>query len=223
MEVGCMYNPDTMKNAGDKAIRFVSEKYQKEFTPITYELSDYLSDTDIIHCYTDGMDPENEHVEIYLDEKGLSTDYHDNYFSFHVRPEAETYIASIVGKEFSDIKVFRSNEYEASPDELTSEHSLADLYIAQPDYWMDVKVYINADPSMTETEYAEKIARIENELIETGHRYSLYIFALSNTAFSDIDRFTQDDFWVFYAKNPQPDCKMYYYAYNVNIFDGGIL
>lgn len=222
-EVGCMYNPDTMKNAGDKALEFITDKYQKEFTPITYEMSDYLSDTDTVHCYTEGMDPDNEHVEIYVSTEDGKTNYSDNYFSFYIRPEAEAYISSIVAKEFSEFKVYRNDEYEGFPNELTCDSSLDDLYALKPNYWMSVKIYINGDPSMSESEYKNKIQTIENDLISSGHRYNISIFALSDTAYQSIERYTQDDFWVFYSKNPQPDGEKYYYSYNSTIYDGGII
>lgn len=223
MEVGCMNGSDGLRTTGDVAINFINEKYQMTFTPVTYEMSDVLSETDIVHCCADGMDEKNEHVEIYLSKEDGKTSFSDNYFGFHIRPEAEAYIGSIVGSEFSEYKVFRDNDYQAFPDELTTAHSLQDLYQVYPDYWMKVKVYVKADPTMSENEYAEKMLRIEQQLVNSGHRYTISICALGESAYNAIERFTQDDFWVFYAENRQPDNKTYYYMYKNLIVDGGII
>lgn len=223
MEVGCMNDSDGMRTTGDKAINYINEKYQMNFTPVTYEMSNILSETDIVHCRTDEMDEKNEHIEIYLQREDGKTVYSDNYFGFHIRPEAEAYIGTMVGSEFSEYKVFRENHYQAFPNELTSKNTLEDLYRVYPDYWMNVKVYLKADPSMSEDEYAEKIQHIEQQLIDSGHRFTISICALGETAYNAIDRFTQDDFWVFYAGNRQPDHETYYYMYKNLIVDGGII
>ena len=223
MEVGCMSGSNGIRTNGDKAITYISEKYQMNFSPITYEMSDVLSETDIVHCCTEGMNEKNEHIEIYLNREDGETVYSDNYFGFHIRPEAEAYIGSMIGSEFSEYKVFRENDYLAFPDGLTTEHTLEDLYLIYPDYWMNVKVYLKADPDMTESEYAEKIQRIEQQLIDSGHRFTISICALGESAYNAIERFTQDDFWVFYAGNRQPDHETYYYMYKNLIVDGGII
>lgn len=218
-----MRKPDELKTTGNKAIEFLNEKYQKTFLPVTYELSGYLSNTDVVNCYTENMDPKNEHVEIYLDNNGNSSTYYDNYFSFYIRPEAEAYIGNIIGTEFDEYKVFRGNEYSALPNELTCDSTLEDLYQVYPTYWMSLKVYVKADPSLSDVDYAKKMKHIENILLESGHRYTIYIFALGDEAYQNTERYTQDDFWAFYAKNKQPDYETYYYIYKNTIVDGGIL
>lgn len=69
VSASCASPTEKMRTDGYEAIEFINNKYQKEFKPITYEMADYLSDTDRIHCYTEGMDVKNEHVEIYVSKK----------------------------------------------------------------------------------------------------------------------------------------------------------
>ena len=54
---GCYEN--NLKKNGEDAIKYISEKYDREFIPLSYDLSGYLSEQDEIECYTQGMDPEN--------------------------------------------------------------------------------------------------------------------------------------------------------------------
>lgn len=222
LNAGCMGITEKLRSNGDKALEFISEKYQRDFEPITYEMSDYLSNTDTVHCYTDGMDIENEHVEVYILRDGSEVEYVDNYFSFLVRPQAEEFIGDMIESEFDEFKVYCDDDGGALPNELTHESSLEDLYRVKSDYWMDVKVYIKGNANMSETEYHEKIQRIEQQLLDTNHRYTIYIFAVSDEVYQSLERHKQDDFWRFYIGNPTPDGETYYYLYNNIILDGEV-
>lgn len=217
-----MSTAERMKADANSALQFVNKKYQKDFEPSTYEMADYLSETDRVHCYTEGMNPEKEHVEVYVVRDGEEVKYLDNYFGFHIRPEAEAYIGSMVEKEFKEFKVFRDSEYEAFPNELTCESTLEDLYRVKSAHWMNVKVYINGDDNMSEAEYQEKVQRIEQELLDSNHRYTIYIFAVSDEVYQSLDRYNQDDFWRFYAQNRKPDGEKYFYVYKNTIQDGKV-
>lgn len=149
--------------------------------------------------------------------------YSDNYFSFLVRPQAEEYIGNMIENEFDKFKVYRDAEYEALPNELTCENSLEDLYQIKDDYWMNVKVYINGNPYMSEAEYQEKIQRIERQLLNSQRRYTIYIFAVSDEVYDILERYNQDEFWRFYAENRTPDGQTYYYVYKNTIVDGSII
>ena len=204
------------------ALAFISDKYGKEFTPVFYENNDYLSTVRRIHCYTDGMDRENEHAEIVITRDGENYEFSDNYFSYYIRPAAEQYIAELITREFSDCKVYREKDTGTFPDTLTCESTLEDLYRVKSDYWMSVKAYIPAVPGMAQEEYAAKAQRIEQALLESGHRYTIYIFAVSDEVYQSIDRYQQDDFWRFFAANRTPDGEKYFYVYKSTILDGEV-
>lgn len=220
---GCMNPAEGMINQENKALEYLNEKYGREFATKNYEVADYLSYTNRIHCYTEGMDIENEHIEVYIIEKEGENIYRDNYFSYHIRPQAEEYIRDMMESEFMDVKVFRNNEYEAFPDELTGECTLSDLYRVKEDYWMDLKVYVNGDPTMTIKEYEEKMRRIEQKLIESNHCYTIYIFAVNEELFQSMERYGQEEFFRFYAQNRTPDGEKYYYAYKSTIMNGKVM
>lgn len=211
------------ENTAEAAIAAVSEKYGREFTPFFYENSDYLSKTRKILCHAEGMDPEHEQVEIFLTptEDGQLR-ITDNYFSYFIRPAAEEYIGGMVGSEFPEYKVYRQGDDGAMPDELTGESTLEDLYRTRSDYWMSVKIYVRADPTLTEEDYREKMGRIERKLLESGRRFTIYLFAVSDEVYDSISRYEQDEFWSFFVRNPVPDGEKYFYLYNHIILDGEV-
>ena len=220
---GCMNPAERMINQEKEALEYLNEKYGREFEAKTFEVADYLSDTNRIHCYAEGMDTENEHIEVYVIEKEGEDIYRDNYFSYHVRPQAEEYIRDMVASEFTDVKVFRNNEYEAFPDELTGESTLDDLYRLKEDYWMDLKVYVKGDPAIAVQEYEEKMHRIEQKLLESNHRYTIYIFVVNEEIFQSMERYGQEEFFRFFAQNRTPDGENYYYAYKGTIMNGKVM
>ena len=210
-------------NVAEMAIKSVSEKYGREFTPCFYENSDYLSKMRKICCTTEGLDPEHEQVEIYLmpnDEGKMRIA--DNYFSYFIRPAAEEYIGGMVSGEFPEYKVYRLNDAGAMPDELNGESTLEDLYRVKSDYWMSVKVYVRADPSLTEEDSREKMGRIEQQLLDSGRRFTIYLFAVSDEVYDSIGRYEQDDFWCFYAEHRVPDGEKYFYVYHHMILNGEV-
>lgn len=222
MEVGCMSKETDNKNYGDRVMDYMREKYQKEFTICFYEDSDYLSDIKVIQCYTDGMDKENEHVDVYIEKKNGKEYYMDNYFDFYIRSEMENYIQDMITKEFSECKVYRENNAGAMAEGLTHESTLEDLYRLDENYWMTVKVYVKGDTDTTQQEYQEKMQRIEEQLLASNHRYTIYIFAVSEQVYESIERYEQREFWSFYIKNRIPDGEKYYYLYNSMIVDGEV-
>ncbi|MGN0292248.1 MAG: hypothetical protein ACI4C5_09950 [Lachnospiraceae bacterium] len=214
---------DIYKSKGDRAIEFVEEKYGIEFEPETYEKADYLSSTDRVHCYAEGMNREEEHVEVTITRENGKTVYGDNYFGFWIRPQIEEYIGKIIEEEFSEFKVYKEDDYENFPNDLTCDSTLEDLFAHDGSYIMSIKVYIKADGSMSEEEYAERMERIKDRLLESNQSYIIYIFAVGEEMYDSISRYEQDEFWHFYVTNQEPDGKNYYYLYNSMIVDGEVI
>lgn len=217
-----MSTADKNKALAEQALAYINEKYGREFTPVFYENPDYLSTSRTIECITEGLDPENERVnlQIFYDDKGEPY-FLDDYFGYIVRPEMEAYIGDMVASEFPEYKVFREGN-NVPKDGLGPNDTLEDVYRVKSTYRMTMKVYVNGDSTMSQAEYREKMERIEQKLLDSGHRYTMYIFAVSNEVYQSIDRYEQDDFWRFYAENDTPDGEKYYYVYNEMIKDGEV-
>ena len=222
LEVGCMNTTDNNQILAEQALAYICEKYDREFTPIFYENPDYLSSSKTIECITEGLDPEHERVDLQIlyDDNGAPY-FVDNYFGYLVRPEMEAYIGDIIATEFAEYKVFREGN-NVPKEGLEPNDTLEDVYKIKPTYRMTMKVYVNGDPNMTQEEYQAKAQRIEQILLESGHRYTMYIFAVSNEVYRSIDRYTQGEFWKFFAQNDSPDGEKYYYVYNKMIKDGEV-
>lgn len=210
-------------SAEDKALAFISEKYGKEFKPIFFENSDYLSNTKYVHCYTEGMDPEKEYVQVGVYINNGEVKYVDNYFSYYISKEVEQCVTDIVSTEFEECKVYHGDNYRFVSNELTCKNTLDDLYEIESVYYSQVTVYVNGDTTMSEDEYSMKMQNIENKLLDSGYGYLIYIYVVSPTIYDSIDRYTQDDFLSFTIRNRTPDGNNYYYLYHNCIYRGEIL
>ena len=200
LEVGCMDTNENYKSQGDDAIKYISEKYDRDFYPLSYDLADYLSDDDMVECYTDGMDPENEHVTIVISKEYGSISYHDNYFGFLIRDDMENYIGEFVEKEFTDYKTYVNINSDSFPDGLNVWSDLYDLYDTFNDYWMTATVFVKGNANISEEEYSERTNRIIQSLKESYHRYTFNLFVLDETYYNGMDRYSQDAFWDDYLK-----------------------
>jgi len=220
---GCMDSgsyENNLKKNGNDAITYISEKYDREFIPLSYDLSDYLSDQDEVECYTEGMEPENEHAYILITNEKGETQFSDNYFGFLVRPEIEESISKYLKEEFQEYKVYKENDVICLPDELDSHSTLEDLYIADPEYRTDLTIYIKHEPGNDYDDYDKRANRFIERLASTGHNYHVALFVLGNETFASMSRFEQDEFIAFTAKNKEPDNNKYYFE-NYYSIDGG--
>lgn len=220
VEGGCMKTREGYQNISESAINFLEEKYNREFTFCSYEGGDYLSKIDYIHCLTEGMDSEHERVTVTVKEEEGKTVFKDDYFSYMVRPELESYISNIISDEFPEVKVYVDNREDYLSNELTYKSTLDDLYRIESSYWADVKIYIKGDAQISTEEYAEKMQHIEDRLRESGHAYTIYMFAVSPEVYGSIGRYEQTDFWNYYATHRVPDGDQYYYSLQKNITGG---
>lgn len=215
-----MRTREEYNSLSDSALNFLGEKYGREFSLNSYEVGDYLSNIDYVRCTTEGMDPENECVIVTVREDEENMIFEDTYFSYLIRSELEAYIADMVQKEFHETKVYVENKDEFFSNELTDKSTLEDMYRVNDTYRASVKVYVEGDPEMSQIEYEEKISHIESQLIESGHSYTIYIFALNPVVYDAIDRYEQESFWKFYVSNRVPDGDQYYYLYHNRITGG---
>ena len=96
------------------------------------------------------------------------------------------------------------------------------MYNKKEDYWVDVKIFVKGNPYDTESYYEDSIRRIEQELLDIRHNYTVYLFSVNDELYNLLDRYGQDAFWRFYATHREPDGYYYYYVYNATIVDGEV-
>lgn len=220
MEVGCMRTKEAYKSLSDSAIDFLEKKYSRDFSLLTYEAGDVLSDIDYVHCVTDGIDTENEDVVVAVLEENGEIILQDNYFFYLIRPEMEGYVADVVREEFDEVKVYVEND-EFFSNSLTADSSLEDFYRVEDSYRMSVNIFIKGDSAMPEEELEKKVQHIEETLVSSGHSYMVYLFIVSPDMYNSIERYQQEGFWDFYIDNREPDGNTYYYGYCQGINGGG--
>lgn len=185
---GCMKYEDIYKKKGNDAIEYISAKYQLEFKPVSYDISDYLSDGDVMACYTEGMDTENEHVSVFVPGAGDDGEFHDNYFDFIVRDEVENHISDMVERYFGECKVYKSISSYPLPDELKQGNTLDDLYKLEPNYEIWLQVFVK-DPGYIPIE--DQIKKIEKELAGEERIYVIQIYTVDKQTYDSLTRYSK--------------------------------
>lgn len=194
-----------MKDKGNQALDYMKEKYGEEFNPITYGISDYLSDTDVVECYPSWMNPEFEHVSIYIhnDEGGK---FGDNYFEFLKREELEESVKNVIEPDFgSDIKVYQSCSNTELPSELTASSSIEDLYSSMKGYCIWADVFISSDETLPDEEFAQKMNSVKNRFCQTGKSFVIHLYVVDNSAYEAISREDRTAVMDAYQQNWKPD------------------
>ena len=174
----------------DQAMNYMKDKYGEEFKPVCYDLADYLSRKDGVECVVDGMDPEKERIFISVEMENNVLVFHDSYAGTLLRSQMEKYIYEMIKDEFADGKVYCDNINTILSDELGRDSSIKDFYTEHPSYRICVKAYVRKG-DISEDEFGDKIAKIENKLIESGHRFTICIRALENEEYEGVTRFDQ--------------------------------
>lgn len=213
MEGGCMKTREEYIDTSEAAVNFLEEKYNREFNLSSYEGGDYLSTIDYVNCTTEGIDPEHDRITVTVREEDGKTIFKDNFFSYLIRPQLETYVADMIKGEFENVKVFIDGENYLS-NELTDTSTIDELYQLEPGYRITVKAYVKGTPEISQIEYAEKMKSVEQSLLDSGHSYTMYIFVVSPGVYDSIERYKQTEFWDFYITNREPDGEQYYYLYH---------
>ena len=205
-----------LKERGDAAIAYLEEKYGEEFTPITYGLSDYLSDVDVVECYPSWMDPEQEYVSIFLHSDGT---YGDNYYEYLKREEIEEYIKNFFCPAFGDeIKVYLSCSKSEMPAELNRDSTVEDFLQQKPEYTFVASVFVNGNDTIPEIEFEQKMADIEENLYKTGRAYILNLYVVDPSAYERIARHETSSVTDIYKEKWEPDGKVIKNAHEVMVF-----
>lgn len=214
--------PESKEELAARALQYIEEKYDQEFTPVFYENPDILSTTRTIECITNGIDSEEERVHLYIryDDEG-NVVFSDDYFDFIVRPEIEEYISSMIPAVFGEHKVFANGPDVPLKFGFTKDNDLADVLEAYPDFRMSVHVYIRGSADVPYEEYERLGKEFEQNLFDTNNNYSLYFFVVNDEMY---DATTRHDrvFWKEYHDFKNPDGDRLYYSY-VEMIDHGTI
>lgn len=211
------------------AIKFVNDKYQKNFIP-TYTTNN------LTECYTDGMYPENDEiVKVYrVRDNFFESHFTDNYFRYIIRPDVEDHLSSFFQKEFTEFKIYHSVDSTPVPNELTPDSTLEDLIKIDPTFCLDAIIYIKHNPSITVDEYKQKFDNIKNQFLANNNYYRVSAYIIDEDAYNTTSRYNFSDFFATYVlmhsansnvKCNHPNCdevhnKIHCYEYRCMINDG---
>ncbi len=200
------------KSNQEKAIAFVEDKYGIEVEPVSYESGGFVSNADIIHCHTEGLDPDNETLLIRIDEENGKTVYKDNYFNYLGRDMLEEHVSAYVTEEFKDIKIYLQNTYFYHSNDINRDSTVADVFSSSPSYWIDVLVFVKADGSTPE-EYEERMLAIEKAIKESGDSIKVKLLVINEDLYTDIERYTIKEFWDRVDHRNKADGENIFYIY----------
>lgn len=222
--VGCAFDIEEYyyKYEINKAIKYLEEKYGDHFIGKEYEYSSFLSNTDIVYCYEESMNPEEENVLVYITQEDGEVVYSDNYFGYVVRPEVEEWISDIVKTEFDDVKIYLNRRDTTFPDTLTKENDLEDLYELQPKYLVNVCIYVKGDKDTPKEEYEEKTQALEKMFLETGKCFRISMYVTNDEVYEQMNRYSWDEFRFMFPKLPEVDGKICYHLYERSIYEGEV-
>jgi hypothetical protein len=225
---GCMEIPEIntqttdYNERADGALRYMRDKYGEEFRPVTYDLSEYLSKTDVVECYAPWMDPENEHVSVFVHFDG-PLKYGDDYFEYLKRDELEETVSSLLEPELgSKIKVYMGHTHSELPAELTGASTVEDLYEADPGYILWTDVYISDEDNMQPDDFAAKCKSFQDSLAASGRSYVIHMYLVAPFFYDDLSRFDRSSVSEAFNKEWKPDGTVVTNSYNIMIIDGEV-
>jgi hypothetical protein len=211
---------ENLKEKGDKALKYVSDKYGEEFFPVTYGLCDYLSDTDIVECYPSWMDPEHEHVSVFVHSDGT---FGDNYFEYLVRDDLEAKVSELLEPSFGqEMKVYAGIADSEMPAELDEDSTIEDLYSAIPSYTISADVFVRNNEALSESSFDDLIAASEQKLCDTGKSFILNVFVVDPSAFDSLSREDLSSVMDTYNKTLEPDGAIVLNTAEVMVFLGKV-
>jgi hypothetical protein len=181
------YSPEAiqkkMKQKGQAAIDHMNRKYGVTFTPLSYNVADYLSTTDSVDCYTEGMDPEKEHVTVRILQEENEADYHfiDNYYYFRLRDSLEAFAADVVKKEFPDALVTLTGCSAAPTDDMGPDTTIDDLFRRFPNARFSYKILVGS-PELSQEEFDQKAEAVSRGFADTGRVVTVFIEGMDNNA-----------------------------------------
>ena len=214
---GC--NLSIFKSKGDKAVEFVEEKYGIQIDPQAYESGGFVTDSDTVWCYAEGMDRENEDLLILITKENGETVYHDNYFNYIATPMIEEYASAFFSEQFDDFKLYNMDNRSYFANELNYGSTMEDLYTYEPRYLMDVRVFVKEDGSTYE-EYERRMLAVEDSIKKCGRDMAIMLIVVKEEIYEQIERYGEDVFWDSIGPGIEPDNEHYFYYYEELIADG---
>ena len=202
-EIISNYEEEKLKEKGEAAIAYLEEKYGEHFTPIIYGFGDYFSDTDTVECYPDWMDPEHEHVTVFIHSDGT---YGDNYFEYYNRENLENSVKEEMEPEFgTDIKIHQGCYDSELPSELNKSSTIEEFYKICPKYTFVAHAFIKGTEKIADNELERKIATVSDKLCDTGASFLIYIYVVDPSAYESVSRFDESVVMDAFYKESKPD------------------
>ena len=199
---GCGYE-DILRSKGDKAIEHLEEKYGTEFTPFVYERADFMSSTDEVRYYAEGIDESCEYGLVYVSKENGKITYKDNYFAFTVREECEELVQSYFAEEFDEVKVF-ANNCKLLPEELKKGSTLEDALACGSRLFSSFRVYVGTD--ITQEEFRERCEAVRLKLIDKGIYSAYYIYQIGIGVTQELTRANYLDYIDYYGHGDGVPC-----------------
>lgn len=184
----------------EQAIEYMNEKYGIDFVPLSYNISDYLSEIDTVECYTEGMDPKRECVTVYIvpNEDGYS--YRDNYYYYRLREDMEKYMETYIDSVFSDNKVFVSNVAAGETASLSANCTIDDVFMKNPAICLTASVFISHTEDMEKEVFDNRIKTLAEKLLETNKNYVIVIMDVPSEQYDKLNREVSENLNKVYIK-----------------------
>ncbi len=212
-----MDSKQELRSEGNKAIDYINNKYGITFEPLEYEVGDFLSSSDMVKCTTDGLDKENEQVNILVQsDKDGKTTYKDNYFGYYIREQLEEYHVKLAGMSAST-KIFFGMSSDYYDNDLVIGSTVDDLFEKMPGLYYIMNMYVAKTDDVDLTTLETEIEAFAERLKDSGRKYSCVLNIVSQNEFDAITRYGQSDFKNYVRKAKVPDNERFFYSRKVDI------
>ena len=181
--------PQSDESIRDELLRYLSEKYGREFTALALErgYSDYL------HCYLKGGDPKADNVGVQRITRDTGVEYKDTYFGIVIREELENEVVSICSDidlpmqaQYDSISQFFNNIFDS-----TKNYDDFKRWVENGNPWrFTVTIVIALD----DTDKAEAYANhIFEQLSEAGFSGLVHVCSLPSEGYAKLTRINLND------------------------------
>lgn len=181
--------PQSDESVRDEILEHLNKKYNKEFVAIALE----RGYSDILHCYVQGGDPDDDNVHAQRIMQNNTSEYNDTYFGIIIREEIEAEIMSLCTNINIPMQVFYLSNSLYYDNMFDSTKNYADLkqWIANGNPWrFTITIVLPLDVANNENIYASQIFEI---LAATGFKGLVNICILPNEGFVKVTRTTLND------------------------------
>ncbi|MDD4590773.1 MAG: hypothetical protein PHG06_10155 [Parabacteroides sp.] len=157
-------------------LEYLEDKYGEEFEPLSYAGESWAYSYDKLSAHPKGKEDQIFNIQGCKNKEGKYV-CHDNYFYYIIRDEYEQAMSDIVGKYFTEFKLYMLRGDEMYDDRLNYGVKVEDIYDISSRFASQILIFVKQN---TDTNNIEMVAKknasemIDKKLPGKIRCYSIY-------------------------------------------------